>query len=200
MFWKIFSGVWLYSWKYYRKHIFYLLLTFSQLPNKYIIPNFLNRLAVKIEKQNLTKKIHQIQRSREREIEQWSRTMERTAASVSFGSRMRSVLGGSVLGGDDLGSAGVRWSCRCWDATRWCLDVRSKLSLVLLFLSLFYFPGIEINCRENKSVKYFTGFWGMIYSQRKSFSVWLNFQEQSKHTQWCKIFSRNYLPQKQTQP
>ena len=37
MFWKIFSGVWLCSWKYYRKHIFYLLLTFSQLPNKYII-------------------------------------------------------------------------------------------------------------------------------------------------------------------
>ena len=34
---KIFSDVWLYSWKYYRKHIFYLLLTFSQLPNKYIM-------------------------------------------------------------------------------------------------------------------------------------------------------------------
>ena len=37
MFWKIFSGVWLCSWKYHRKHIFYLLLTFSQLPKKYII-------------------------------------------------------------------------------------------------------------------------------------------------------------------
>ena len=36
-FWKIFSNVWLCSWKYHRKHIFYLLLTFSQLPNKYII-------------------------------------------------------------------------------------------------------------------------------------------------------------------
>ena len=36
-----------------------MLLTFSQLPNKYIIPNFLNRLAVEIEKQNPTKKIHQ---------------------------------------------------------------------------------------------------------------------------------------------
>ena len=33
-----------------------MLLTFSQLPNKYIIPNFLNRLAVEIEKQNPTKK------------------------------------------------------------------------------------------------------------------------------------------------
>ena len=37
MFWKIFSGIWLCSWKYHRKHIFYLLLTFSWLPNEYII-------------------------------------------------------------------------------------------------------------------------------------------------------------------
>ena len=31
MFRKIFSDVWLYSWKYHRKHIFYLLLTFSHI-------------------------------------------------------------------------------------------------------------------------------------------------------------------------
>ena len=37
MFRKIFSDVWLCSWKYHRKHIFYLLLTFSRLPNDYII-------------------------------------------------------------------------------------------------------------------------------------------------------------------
>ena len=37
---------------------FYLLLTFSQLPNKYII-SFINRSAVEIEKQNPTEKIHQ---------------------------------------------------------------------------------------------------------------------------------------------
>ena len=30
-FWKIFSDVWLYSWKYHKKHIFYLLLTFSHI-------------------------------------------------------------------------------------------------------------------------------------------------------------------------
>ena len=34
---KIFSGVWLCSWKYHRKHIFYLLLTFSRLPNEYTV-------------------------------------------------------------------------------------------------------------------------------------------------------------------
>ena len=53
MFWKIFSGVWLCSWKYQRKHIFYLLLTFSQLLNKYII-SFLNIEIQK--KQNSEKK------------------------------------------------------------------------------------------------------------------------------------------------
>ena len=31
MFREIFSGIWLYSWKYHRKHIFYLLLTFSHI-------------------------------------------------------------------------------------------------------------------------------------------------------------------------
>ena len=31
MFQKIFSNVWLCSWKYHRKHIFYLLLTFSHI-------------------------------------------------------------------------------------------------------------------------------------------------------------------------
>ena len=36
MFQKIFFSVWLCSWKYYKKHIFYLLLTFSRLPNEYI--------------------------------------------------------------------------------------------------------------------------------------------------------------------
>ena len=31
MFWKIFSDVWWCSWKYHRKHIFYLLLAFSHI-------------------------------------------------------------------------------------------------------------------------------------------------------------------------
>ena len=66
MFWKIFSGVWLCSWKYRRKHIFYLLLTFSQLPNKYII-SFLNTETQK--KENQKKKIHQIRSNWEKKEE-----------------------------------------------------------------------------------------------------------------------------------
>ena len=112
--------------------------------------------------------------------------------------RSRQCWGATIspmLGCDDLAGA---WMCdrALTGAWKWWLE----LSLVLLFLSLFYFPGMEINCRENKSVKYFTRLWGMIYSQRKSFSVWLNFLGQSKHAQWCKIFSGNYLLPKQTQP
>ena len=55
-------------WKYHRKHIFYLLLTFSQLLNKYII-SFLNTETQK--KQNLEKKFiksGQIERRRKREV------------------------------------------------------------------------------------------------------------------------------------
>ena len=69
--------------------------------------------------------------------------MSRTAAPMSFGSRTRLVLGRSVLGGDDLGGAGVRRSRWCWGATCPCLDVRSELSPVLgcaigaLVVSLF---------------------------------------------------------------
>ena len=50
-FWKIFSDVSLYSWKYHRKHIFYLLLTFSQLPNKHIM-SFIPKITNKTQKRS----------------------------------------------------------------------------------------------------------------------------------------------------
>ena len=68
MFWKIFSGVWLCSWEYHRKHIFYLLLTFSRLPNKYIIsfiPQYRN--ANKTQGKKKIFKSGQIERRRKRE-------------------------------------------------------------------------------------------------------------------------------------
>ena len=48
---KIFSDVWLCSWKYHRKHIFYLLLTFSQLPNKHIM-SFIPKITNKSQKRS----------------------------------------------------------------------------------------------------------------------------------------------------
>ena len=68
-FWKIFFSVWLCSWKYHRKHIFYLLLTFSQLLNKYII-SFVNRETQKKQNQKKKKKFiksSQFERRRKRE-------------------------------------------------------------------------------------------------------------------------------------
>ena len=52
MFRKIFSDVWLCSWKYHRKHIFYLLLTFSRLPNDYII-SFIPQNTNKTQKKSI---------------------------------------------------------------------------------------------------------------------------------------------------
>ena len=51
MFRKKFSDVWLCSWKYHRKHIFYLLLTFSRLLNDYII-SFIPQNTNKTQKKN----------------------------------------------------------------------------------------------------------------------------------------------------
>ena len=69
MFQKIFSNVWLCSWKYHKKHIFYLLLTSSRLPNEYIIsfiPQNTNKTQKKIIKSEQTKARSQLARSQSR--------------------------------------------------------------------------------------------------------------------------------------
>ena len=58
MFRKIFSDVWLCSWKYHRKHIFYLLLTFSHIFS--VAKRIYNIIHFSKHKQNPEKKNHQI--------------------------------------------------------------------------------------------------------------------------------------------
>ena len=58
MFRKIFSNVWLCSWKYHRKHIFYLLLTFSHIFS--VTKRIHNIIHSSKHEQNLEKN-HQIQ-------------------------------------------------------------------------------------------------------------------------------------------
>ena len=53
MFRKIFSDVWLCSWKYHRKHIFYLLLTFSHIFS--VTKRIYNIIHSSKHKQNLEK-------------------------------------------------------------------------------------------------------------------------------------------------
>ena len=58
MFWKRFFGVWLCSWKYHRKHIFYLLLTFSHI--------FLTAKRNKTQKKNSSNLVRLREEGRER--------------------------------------------------------------------------------------------------------------------------------------
>ena len=113
MFRKIFSNVWLCSWKYHRKHIFYLLLTFSRLPNKYIIsfiPQNTNKTQKKIIKSGQTKVRSRLARSR-------LQSMHLTIAIDAFAVPMMSALR----------RPRCRW-CRRTARCRWCHD--------LFFLSL----------------------------------------------------------------
>ena len=94
MFRKIFSNVWLCSWKYHKKYIFYLLLTFSRLPNEYIIsfiPQNTNKTQKKIIKSEQTKA-----RSRSRSQSTRSQSQSRLARSRSARSRPRSTLIGAM--------------------------------------------------------------------------------------------------------
>ena len=109
-FWKIFFSVWLCSWKYHRKHIFYLLLTFSQLPNKYII-SFLNSETQK--KQNpKKKKNHQIRSN-------WEKKEEREATGFDLEAR-------SCGGGEGEIAWWRRRRDHAAEATRFYLKVRSR--------------------------------------------------------------------------
>ena len=145
MFWKIFSSVWLCSWKYHRKYIFYLLFTFSQLPNKYII-SFLNTETQK--KQNPEKKFiksGQIERRRKREV-----------CGAAIGA-VRSLLRSArceVRCCDRSGAIGS--VCGCWTGARsedWALSSSS----FPLSLSLSLRVSLEMVWSENFHFKPFLG-------------------------------------------
>ena len=57
MFRKIFSSIWLCSWKYHRKHIFYLLLTFSHIFSVAKRIYSIIHSSIQKHKQNLEKKL-----------------------------------------------------------------------------------------------------------------------------------------------
>ena len=97
MFWKIFSSVWLCSWKYHRKHIFYLLLTFSHIFSVVkkiynIIPQYRNTKATKPKKKNSSNLVKLREEGRERgnwvrsrgEITRRRRRRDRAALESTF--------------------------------------------------------------------------------------------------------------------
>ena len=87
MFRKIFSDVWLCSWKYHRKNIFFLLLTFSQLPNKYII-SFISQNTNKTQK----KKNHQIRSNWEKKEQRETTGFDEGLRSARRFARSRPTL------------------------------------------------------------------------------------------------------------
>ena len=129
MLWKIFSSVWLYSWKYYRKHIFYLLLIFSQLPNKYII-SFLSPQTQK--KQNpKKKKNHQIWSNWEKKEEREAIGFNLEARSRGRGKIARRRRDRAVL------ESIFAWLARCCDRRSVGRRTEAQSVVVGLELSLF---------------------------------------------------------------
>ena len=81
----MFSNVWLCFLKCHRKHIFYLLLTFSQLPNEYII-SFIPQNTNKTKKKN-----HQIWTNKAR-----SRSARPTLRAIVIGAMLVMSTDGAV--------------------------------------------------------------------------------------------------------
>ena len=150
MFRKIFSDVWLCSWKYHRKHIFYLLLTFStcclhfltfsRLPNDYII-SFIP--------QNTNK------------------TQKKSIGEIVIGKIMIGTIAIEAVGTSREDRPGDR--DRRYHASRWCQ--RTMMSRSILSLFLFYFPRPEVLWSENRNGKLFPLFWLSNSVNWKCFSV-----------------------------
>ena len=160
MFQKIFSNVWLCSWKYHRKHIFYLLLTFSHIFS--VTKQIHNIIHSSKHKQN-PEKNHQI-RTNEGEIAIGEITI---AIAIDTFTRSRSKLHAmrqSWSRSTPIGTVPVIARCR-----------RDRnLFFLSPSLSLFYFPRLEVIWSENRNENDFPVFWLWNLVNWKCFSVWPN--------------------------
>ena len=122
MLWKIFFGVWLCCWKYHRKHIFYLLLTFSHIflaakqiynfipqsrnTNKTQKKKFIIRLQLGLTRGEIARQRRR--RDRAARCCDHDRGRRSRSRAIDFAVRReRLVLGGSVLGCDDLAGGAI---------------------------------------------------------------------------------------------
>ena len=136
IFWKIFSGVWLYSWKCSRKPIFIMFLTFSQLPNKYIIKSNKTQINQNPNSQYLTKKNSSNQRSTQNQRptkQEWVwRDDRREQADQRFGGTISGLTNGATISG--FATIGGKWVWRFLGSRRsvtngfddfWVRDLRN---------------------------------------------------------------------------
>ena len=95
MFRKIFSGVWLCSWKYHRKHIFYLLLTFSHIFSaaKRIYNIIHSSIQTQTKPRKKIIKSGQIERRRKRErLLGSTRGCDRRESKIAIGAVLREIV------------------------------------------------------------------------------------------------------------
>ena len=186
MFWKIFSDVWLYSWKYHKKYIFYLLLTFSHIFS--VTKRIYNIIYSSKHKQN-PEKNHQIQTNegeitvgasgnRDRRVcamrQSWSREDRRIARRSKRRSRSWSALPRQPMMSAD-GDVAID-------------SFFLPLSLSLSF-SLFYFPRPEVIWSENRNGKSFPLFW--LFDQLEMFFSLIEFEVTTKHPHFLENHFRN---------
>ena len=139
MFRKIFSDVWWCSWKYHRKHIFYLLLAFSRLPNDYIIsfiPQNTNKTQKKIIKSEQTKARSRSARSQSARSRSQSERSAHRAIAIAIDAftqcvdRDRAKIEAEIAIAIAIGDVNVG---RRWCRDRFFLSPPLFLSLSLLF-------------------------------------------------------------------
>ena len=167
---KIFSDVWLYSWKYHRKHIFYLLLTFSQLPNKHIM-SFIPKNSNKTQKRSYFL-VDFDDRDRRRSVRSRSWSMSIGAVPVTGEIAIVVRWCGSFRLAWCVGrsSEALREAVRVWERSA-CEREEEKV------------------WSENKDWKWFQSFLAEFSIKLKIFSVWPNLPCQPNA-----LFSEKWFP------
>ena len=166
---KIFSDVWLCSWKYHRKHILYLLLTFSHIFS--VAKRIYNIIhSSKHKKKTQKKKSSNPDTSRDRD---WCEG--EIAIGAVGASREASIA--IEASRDRRGAGDVGGQYR--QARLWTISTLSSFFLPLslslaLSLSLSYFPRPKIIWSENGNGNDFPLFWLSFSVNWKCFSVWPN--------------------------
>ena len=179
MFWKIFSDVWLCSWKYHRKHIFYLLLTFSHI--FLVTKRIYNIIHSSKHKQN-PRKNHQI-RTNEGEI---------AISEIAIGEIAIDVFVVLVM------SAPLRPRCRWCRRTaqcRWCHDLFFLSPSLSLFL-LFSKAGSDLKWKWKR--KWFSVVLALKFGQLEMLFSLTEFEVTTKHPIFRKIISGISLKSIQT--
>ena len=136
MFRKIFSDVWLCSWKFHKKHIFYLLLTFSHIFSiAKRIYNIIHSLIQKHKQNPEEEKNHQIQTLRVITIGAKARSRSARCFARSL-SKLCAITINALRDRHSAGNVGERYR---W-ARLWTISTLSSFFLPLslsLALSLF---------------------------------------------------------------